>query len=109
MRQNKREERPRNPPGHQFGTNFQREAPPFENLSTLASIWHPRATNWGQLGASWASLGTILGHLGCHWPPIGTIHLYAKVAIGAARIVAGGQDDSSDGLFAADQMGCRRC
>ena len=42
------------------------------------------------------------------WSPIGTVHLHAKVAIGAARIVAGRQDDSAYGVFAADQVGCRR-
>ena len=39
---------------------------------------------------------------------VGTVHLHAKVAIGSAGVVAGGKDDASDGLFAADQMGCRR-
>jgi hypothetical protein len=43
------------------------------------------------------------------WSPIGTVHLHAKVAIGATWIVAGRQDDSADGVFAADQVGCRRC
>ncbi len=39
--------------------------------------------------------------------PIGAVHLHAKVAVGAAGVVAGREDDPADGAVLADQVGSR--